>query len=143
MATITWQQDNCRIVRLDVGDIYTNERGFRFPVLVKQYLLLAGTVKMNITQCNEGGNHVHVLIPSNIKHDVIPVVLNAYKPCPSEWWDVICDKINPNNRVPDIKEIEYAVDQPQLSVIDEPMFTLKDIILTGLTVAAAVFGIMR
>lgn len=143
MATITWQRGNCRIVKLNPGDLYTNETGFEFPVFVKQYLLLAGSVKMNIVPRHDHGDHVRVMIPSNIKHNVTPVVLNAYEPCPDEWWDVICKKIDIKDRIPDIKEIEYATDRPQLSVIDEPMFTLKDIIITSLTVAVAMFGIMR
>lgn len=143
MAIVTWRQGNCRIVRLDEGDLYANENGHKSPIIVKQFLLLAGSVKMDITPCGERGDHVRISIPSDTEHGIAPIILNAYKPCPDEWWDVICKRIDPDDTIPDIKEIEFATFQPQLSVIDEPMFTLKDIIITGLTVAAAVFGIMR
>lgn len=143
MATITWQQGDCRIIKLEGCDFYTDETGYKQLVFVEKYLLLVGNVDLDITPRKENSDYVRVLIPVDTKPEDKPTILLAYKPDPCEWWDQICKSSNFTSRIPEIKEIEYAVNQPQLPIIDEPMFTLKDIILTGLTVAAAVFGIMR
>lgn len=143
MAITTWRQDNCRIIRLNVGDFYIDETGYKQPVFVEKYLLLVGDVDLDITPRKENGDYVRVSIPASAKPENKPTILLAYKPDPCEWWDQICKNGDFTSSIPEIREIEYAVNQPQLPIIDEPMFTLKDIILTGLTVAAAVFGIMR
>ena len=143
MATIKWQQGNCRIIKLEGSDFYTDETGYKQLVFIEKYLLLVGNVDLDITPRKENSDYVRVSIPADIKPEDKPTILLAYKPDPCEWWDVICKNIESHSRIPEIREIEYAVNQPQLSVIDEPTFTLKDIIITGLTIAAAMFGIMR
>lgn len=143
MATIKWQQDNCRIVKLEAGDIYTNEEGRSYIIHVKQYLLLAGHVDLLIRERHEKSDRVWVSIPGNNKPEDKPTILLAYEPDPCEWWDVICKTIDLLTGIPTIEEIEHAVDRPVRSVVDEPMFTMKDLLLTGITVALAVLGLAR
>lgn len=143
MATIKWRQDNCRIIKLEVGDIYTDEEGCTRIILVKQYLLLAGQVDLRFKERNEKSDHVWVSIPNDIKPENKPTILHAYEPDPCEWWGVICKSIDLRTDIPEIEEIENAVDKPRKPIIDEPMFTLKDLLLTGLTIGLAVFGITR
>lgn len=41
------------------------------------------------------------------------------------------------------EKVREVVEQSKLSAIDEPLFSLKDVLLFGVSIAAAVFGIMR
>lgn len=143
MATMKWRQDNCRIVKLEAGDIYTDEDGYTRIVRVKQYLLLAGQVDLRFKERNENSDRVWVSIPNGIEPENKPTILHAYEPDPYEWWGVICKNIDLQTGIPDVEEIENAVDKPLRQIIDEPMFTLKDLLLTGLTIGLAVFGITR
>lgn len=111
MATITWKEGYCRIVRLDAGDQYTDETGRERTIEFRQYLLLVGAVNLHFDYYNGEQDHVRITVPDIFPPEESPITLIGYKPDPDEWWDFICRKLEADFSKPARWEIDKALDQ--------------------------------
>lgn len=111
MATITWREGNCRIVRLEPLDQYTDETGRERTIQARQYLLLVGAADLHFDYYNGEQDSVRITIPINTLPEDRPITLIGYKPDPDEWWDFICRKLEADFSTPARWEIDKALDQ--------------------------------
>ena len=121
MATITWKESYCRIVRLDAGDQYTDETGRERTIEFRQYLLLVGAVNLHFDYYNGEQDHVRITVPDIFPPEESPITLIGYKPDSYEWWDFICRKLDDGFEKPAPYYIALALDQCEPDDEEESM----------------------
>lgn len=141
MATIKWKGGNYHIVKFEVGDRFTDGKTFIKKSSCVEYRLIYGAWEVRKIH--------HDWSDVNDIHDVIRVkgedidVLTEKNPDPVCWWKLISESMNYSDDSPYLSEIDLAVDYEKPSFMDTIAYTPKDLIITCLGVAAAMFGIMR
>lgn len=121
MATITWQDVGCRIIRFEAGDLYTDEKGRVHDFPTRCYLLLVGPINLYFDYFNGVQDSVRFTVPDNVRPEDSPIALLAYKPDPYEWWDFISR--NADAEAADVPRIviDKAVDQYESDDEEESM----------------------
>ena len=148
MATITWQEGNFHIIKFEVGDLYIDENDNRHKIETKQYRLICGASRIVRLADHEIDYRTHDVVKAIWVNESGPefATLVAEKPNPNEWHDYINEARNHARGGPAYWSIYEAVTEyvePEPSFMNTIAYTPKDLIITCLSVAAAVFGIMR
>lgn len=143
MALIKWENGDCRIIKLEVGDIYANGYEKEQLITTEEYILLDGHVKLEIASRNETNDYVYTGVSYNAESDNSPIVLRGHRPDPYEWRGYIIRHSGVYKTTPSIKEIEHVLGQSQPSIMDMPMYSVKDLIIFGANIAIGVFFGLR
>lgn len=155
MATIALKRGNCWIIKLEAGDHYIGPYGYECRFSPKQYLLVTGFVVVDIAQEDRWNDCIRVSIPHGTKPEHEPTEILSDKPDPDEWAHLIrksggttagattIDMVKDAIDYGKTEKVREVVEQSKISAINEPLFSLKDVLLFGVSVAAAMFGIMR
>lgn len=143
MAFIKWESGDCRIIKLEVGDIYANMDEQEELITTEEYILLDGRIKPEIASRNETSDYVYTRVPRNAESGDSPTVLRGRRPDPYEWRGFIIKRSSVYKTTPSIKEIEHVLEQSQPSIMDMPVYSVKDLIIFGANIAIGVFFGLR
>lgn len=135
MATIKWERDNCRIIKLEDDDIYIDEVGRRHPGVGSRYLLITGPVRSRIDKY-DGYEYdgvydcVSIGIPDDARYEDKITVLIASRPDLYEWGIVIRKSLGHDLSSSIIKELVNALDMDKSKTTGCLLLTTKDLPVT-------------
>lgn len=132
MATIKWERDNCRIIKLEADDIYIDEVGRRHRGVDGFYLLTTGPVHSRIDKYDgheyDGvGDCVSIRIPDDARYEDKITVLIASRPDLYEWGIVIRNNLGCELSSSIIKELVNALDRDKKKTTGCLLLTTKDL----------------
>lgn len=132
MATITWQQGDCRIIKLEADDIYIDEEEREHRGVSTRYLLITGPVHSHIDKYDghkyDGADDcVSIRIPDNARYEDKITVLIACRPDLYEWANVIRRSLGCELSTSIIKALVDALDRDKNKTTGCLLMTTEDL----------------
>jgi hypothetical protein len=135
MATITWQQNDCRIIKLEADDIYIDDEGREHRGVDTRYLLITGPVHSHIDKYDgykyDGADDcVSIRIPDDARYEDKITVLIASRPDLYEWANVIRRSLGCELSTSVIKGLVDALDRNKSKTTGCLLMTTEDLPVT-------------